>query len=280
MIINGKELANAILEDLRKKVIKLQHNNVTPRLAVILIGDNPSSLSYIRQKQLKAEQIGAKLSLFHYDEHITEQKIIEQIKSLNHDSLVHGIIVQRPFPKHLDKTKITLATSPHKDIDGFHPDSKFTPPIALAISRILESIYSTNKNEANFTKWLSEKKIVIVGKGETAGKPIINYLHGKNIYPIVVDRLTTNKAEKLKDADIIISAIGQINSLKLTAPNKKTILLGVGMSRGKDNKMHADYDEKIIKNLVRFYTTVPGGVGPVNVAMLMKNLIQAASHSH
>ena len=262
MKIDGRRIANTILNDLETKVKKL---NVIPHLAIILVGNDPASKAYVRQKILTAEKIGIKTSLFQYPNSIPTKDLLKHLNDLNYLSDIHGIIVQQPFSSHIDQKKIVNTIDPQKDVDGFHPQSKFESPIAAAVLEILKFVP------------LKNKKVVVIGKGETGGKPIIQILKKKGIIPIVIDSKTENKETLTKDADIIISAVGKSDIIKSNMIKKGVILISIGLHKGSDGKLHGDYDEEKIKTIASFYTPTPGGVGPVNVAMLLKNLVYAAS---
>lgn len=272
MVIDGKALANTILDDLERRVGELKKIRIQPHLGVILVGNDASSAAYVRQKELKAKQVGIKLSVFRFEETVTEKNLLQQVNILNSDILIHGIIIQRPLPKHIDGEKITLATTPDKDVDGFHPKSPFSPPVALAIEQILRYVRQQINTSTLFDEWLKNKNLVIVGKGQTAGTPIISYFQKKNIFLTVIDSKTENKSQLLKEADIVISAVGKPHTLKSSELKRGVVLIGVGMDK-EDQHMHPDYDEKDMAQIASFYTPVPGGVGPVNVAMLLSNLI-------
>ena len=265
MKIDGKEIAQKILEDLKNKVQKLR---VIPHLAIVLIGNDPASISYIQQKDLKAEKIGAKTTLINLEFTIQNSELIEVIRKLNTDNKVHGIIVQRPLPTHIDSQLVSLAIDPRKDVDGFHPNSKFQPPISLAIFEILRSL---NINPA-------EKNIIIAGKGETGGQPIAQSLKKIGIEPTVIDSKTENSENITKNADIIISAVGRPQVIKPDMIKRGVVLISIGLHKGTDNKLHGDYEESEIKNIASFYTPTPGGVGPVNVSMLLKNLVMSVGN--
>ena len=277
MVIDGKEIASEILEDLRKRVGELKKDNITPHLAVILVGDDASSQAYVRQKELKAQQIGVLLTIFRFNTDITEKELVTTIEKLNNDATIHGIIIQRPLPHHINGDTITLATHPSKDVDGFHPESPFDPPVALAVWKILEKIHEHQSDTNDLLSWLQKQSIVLLGKGQTAGKPILSYLLKNSLNPTVIDSKTENRNELIKDAAIIISAIGKPHSLPTHMISPHSSIIGVGMSRREDKKMQADYDQDEIKGKTSFYTPVPGGVGPINVAMLLSNLIKASN---
>ena len=288
MKVNGKEIANKIFEELKIKVRKLQEKNIIPNLAIILIGNDPASKSYVKQKILTAEKIGIKISLFQYCSSIATKDLLGHLNDLNHLSSVHGIIVQQPFSSHIDQEKIVNAITAQKDVDGFHPQSKFEMPIALAVLKILETIYSAPRMVAKasdlrllrggFLKWLTSKTIVVVGKGKTGGKPIINSFKKMGINPIVIDSKTKNPENLTRTADIIISAVGKPQVIKLNMIRRGVILISIGLHKSSDGKLHGDYEEEEIKDTSSFYTPTPGGVGPVNVAMLLENLVTVAEN--
>jgi methylenetetrahydrofolate dehydrogenase (NADP+) / methenyltetrahydrofolate cyclohydrolase len=265
MKIDGKSIAEEILNSLTADVSALKEKNITPTLAVILIGNNESSKSYIKQKELKAAQIGAKIKLFHFQS-LTQEKLLKLIDELNLDPKIHGIIVQRPLPLEIDRSVISLAVNPSKDVDGFNPQSNFDAPVALAVERILKSVKIDD---------LNNYKITVIGKGETAGGPIINYLKKNGLNPQVIDRKTENPGQIIKNSPIIISAAGKERVIKPEYLNKNQILIGVGLFQ-KDGKLKGDYEVSEIVEKVKYFTPTLGGVGPVNVSFLMKNLVGAA----
>lgn len=269
MKIDGKQIANKILKDLKLKVIKLQEKDISPKLAIILVGEDPASAAYVRQKELKAESVGIKTTTVHLSDKISQENLLETIQQFNNDDNIHGIIVQQPLPQNVNLNSITNAIDPKKDVDGFRPDSYFQMPIAMAVFRILEELRIKIKD-------LRNKNIVIVGKGETGGKPIINSLQKLKIKPFVIDSKTQNSLSLMKNADIIISAVGKSDVVKEKMIKNGVILISVGLHKGNDGKLYGDYNENEIKKAASFYTPTPGGVGPVNVACLLKNLIESA----
>lgn len=281
MKLDGRQLAEKICADLKKRVRELQKKGITPGLAVILIGNDPASVVYVNQKKKKAEEIGAKVNIYHLEEKINTNKLQTMIKKLNADKSAHGILIQRPLPPQIDINKIELAVDPRKDVDGFHPGSPFTFPLPLAVIKILEEIYKDKyqKKSNTFDTWLKSQKIAVIGKGEGGGKPIIAYLKKLGLEPEVIDSKTGNANEILKKADIVIPSVGKPNIVRHETMKNGAILIGVGLFRGEDEKLHGDYNEEEIADKASFYTPTPRGVGPVNVAMLMENLITAAESS-
>lgn len=276
MKIDGREIAKNIFLELSNKVTTLQEKGITPHLAIILVGNDPASESYVRQKELKAANIGAKTTLIRFPQTVTEEELIKKIKQLNNDNNIHGIIVQRPLPPYIDGNAINILTDPKKDIDAFHPATTFTMPLAAAVIKVLEEIHKLDTHNPDFLSWIQSKNIVVIGKGETGGGPVITKLKELGAKPLVIDSKTQNPKELTKNADIIISATGRPNILNSSMIKKGVILIAVGMYRGEDEKMHGDYQENDIIDVASYYTPVPGGIGPVNVAMLLKNLVKAA----
>ena len=205
--------------------------------------------------------------------------ILKTIEQLNNDSNVHGIIVQRPLPSQIVNSEITRAIDPKKDVDAFNPDSPYNPPVAEATLRLLEHIYSSKRVDySNFNDWLNSQSIVILGKGETGGAPIIRTFEKMGVNYSLVDSRTPNPELKTASADIIICAVGKPYTVTPQNIKRGVILISVGLSKGSDGKLRGDYNEEEIKDIASSYTPTPGGVGPVNVAMLLKNLVEAAEH--
>jgi methylenetetrahydrofolate dehydrogenase (NADP+) / methenyltetrahydrofolate cyclohydrolase len=266
MIINGREIASQILEELRLRVDKLIEKGITPHLYIFLLTDNPSTLSYIKQKNLYAEKIGAKITVENLNTQTKTNELLENIKELNKNNNVHGIIVQRPTPDSLDLEKIDNAIIPEKEIDGFSKNTKYKIPVAKAIAKILRETKTD----------LNKKSVVVIGKGKTAGKPIINYLKQLGVTPLIIDSKTINPEQILRTADVVISAVGKSGVVLKENLKNGAILIGVGMHKEEDGKFHGDFDEVEISEKVSYYTPTPGGVGPVNVACLLQNLVEAA----
>jgi len=277
MKIDGREVANGILDELKKRVQKLREKGIIPHLAIILVGDSPESKSYVEQKELKGNNIGAKITVHKYPKSITEKDLVKRLNDLNHLINVHGIIVQRPLPSHIRNGTVNNSIDPKKDVDAFTNNSPYNPPIAEAVLKLLEHIYSSNKEvHASFIDWLNSQNIVILGKGETGGQPIIRTFKNLGINFQVVDSKTPNSSFIIHNSDIVISAVGKPNTIKPENIKRDAVLISVGLSKGEDGKLRGDYSGKEVKEIASFYTPTPGGVGPVNVAMLLKNLVEAA----
>jgi len=291
MKLDGREIAEKLYGELKERVGKLKKKKIVPHLVVILVGENPASVAYVTLKQQKAEVIGAKVTILRYKVTVTTEELEEKIKLLNVDPYVHGILIQRPLPEQIDVERLELTTDPEKDIDGFHPKSPYTLPLPLAVGRILEEIYLLETTNGKITKlthvegnfwqdpkrhtWLRKQNIVLLGKGPTGGGPIIKYLEKLKVNTYLIDSKTKTPEKLIKQADIVISAVGKEGTVKPKTLKKGVILISVGINRGEDKKLHGDYNEDEIKDIASYYTPTPGGVGPVNVAMLMENLIVA-----
>ncbi|MBP9719510.1 MAG: bifunctional 5,10-methylenetetrahydrofolate dehydrogenase/5,10-methenyltetrahydrofolate cyclohydrolase [Candidatus Levybacteria bacterium] len=284
MKIDGKAIAAELFQNLYQQITLLKEKNITPHIAIILVGDNPASVSYVKRKKMKAEELGAKATILNYELRITNEELLETIEQLNNDKHIHGIIIQRPLPKHIDTESINQAVLPTKDIDAFHANTSFDMPLAKAALMLLENVLTLEilkqvqddiKTGMTFKIWLQSKNIVVVGKGETGGGPIITLLKKYGITPTIIDSRTKDPLKLTKQADIIISAVGKENVIIPEMIKKDVILISIGQHKQKDGKFHGDYEEESIKDIAAYYSPTPGGVGPVNVACLLDNLIQA-----
>jgi methylenetetrahydrofolate dehydrogenase (NADP+) / methenyltetrahydrofolate cyclohydrolase len=280
MIMSGKAIADEMMAGLGTSVSALKKHGITPTLVVIQVGNDPNSGSYIKQKQKATERIGAKMILEHFPESVTPVELEAAITHYNKEDTVHGLIVQRPIPTFVGEVgDILNSVSPAKDIDGFIPNSPFEVPVAKAVIIILERIHAnltkTGLVRNNFKHWLNSQKIAIIGRGSTAGKPIASTLKKYDCATSIIHSKTRDPATILKAATIVISCVGKEHIIKRSTISRGAILISVGLSRGSDGKLHGDYDDEAIKNFASFYTPTPGGVGPVNIACLMHNLVDA-----
>ncbi len=266
MKIDGKAIADAILTDLTKQVSRLKQKDITPTLAVLLVGDNPESLSYIRQKQIATEKIGGRFIFEQLPKATLPRELAARVDMYNRDPATHALIVQRPLPPHIDAS-VGQTVSRKKDIDGFVNNSPFEVPIAMAIFSILKHIGINAKH----------KKVVIIGRGETAGKPIAEAFEKQQCATSIITSSTPNPQEITQRADIIISCVGKRKIVTADAIKPGVILISVGITRGEDGKLHGDYEEEDVKNIASFYTPTPGGVGPLNIACLMQNLVKTCT---
>ncbi len=306
MKIDGREIAESIYADLRTRVGELQKREVTPRLCVILVGEDPASQIYVLQKKIKGEQINAIIDIITYPIEAITDTILNKVRELNADTSVHGIIIQRPLPPQINTDVICEEVADIKDVDGFKSQSPFHVPVVMAVMNILQTICNIELEQGvarlgtplerpqeaarprtsewgeerqdpdgEFFSWLKSKNIVLIGKGDTAGKPIGDYLKEIGTTPQIIDSQTENPQELTKQADIIISSVGKQELIKPDMIKQGVILIGVGISKDAAGKLHGDYEEEAIHAIASAYTPTPGGVGPVNVAMLLHNLVTA-----
>ena len=274
MVIDGTKLAEPIIETLSRDIAELKVKNVIPKIAIVTLGDEASWAVYVGRKMKLAEKLGIQSELINLSNNETEDALLKTIERLNNDENVHGIIVQRPMPTSFDKQTITNAIKKEKDIDGFRPDSEYKVPAWLATNEIIRSVYGV-LTASKLQNSPSNQAILIVGKGETAGSPIISELSAAGLKITVVDSKTENPEKLFKDADLIISAVGKENVIKAQDLKKGVVLIGVGTHKNAEGNLAGDYNEDEIKNIARAYTPMPGGVGPLNLAYLFKNLLEA-----
>ncbi|RLG71234.1 MAG: bifunctional methylenetetrahydrofolate dehydrogenase/methenyltetrahydrofolate cyclohydrolase FolD [Methanobacteriota archaeon] len=284
-IINGKEIAESIRAELREEIAKLKEQGVVPGLAVILVGEDPASKVYVRNKEKACVEMDIRSKTYRLPEETTEEELLELIDKLNRDSSVHGILVQLPLPKHIDEEKILLAIDPEKDVDGFHPYNvgrlvigkpKFLPCTPAGIQEML--IRSGNNPEG--------KHVVVVGRSNIVGKPVANILFqkkpGANATVTVCHTRTRDLASITRQADILIAAMGVPEFIKADMVKEGVVVIDVGVNRVEDPtskkgyKLVGDVDFEAVKEKAKAISPVPGGVGPMTITMLMKNTVQAA----
>lgn len=241
---------------------ELKKNSGFGRLAIILCGQNPASKQYVKNKILKAEELGIATTLF---QSTNQLEIEAKIKSWNRDFAISGIILQRPTPALIDEDKLQNLIDPQKDVDGLSIFSAHVSPVVLAVQKVMD--YLKNKHQQTFNR------IVVVGKGITGGKPIYEHLkQNANFQVKQIDSKTANPDLLLKEADLIISCVGKPLIVRHDNIKKGAVLIGVGQHQNpKTGLWQGDYDENDIKNTAGFYTPTPGGIGPLTVIFLLKN---------
>jgi len=259
---NGNEIRDNILLGLRKKIFDDKKN---VQLAVIIAGDNPVCEKYVALKEKIANKLGVFFCLYRFDKGDTTEDIVESIKFLNNDEEIDGIMVQIPVAPEFDRDELIRAISPKKDIDGLRYclklDSEFRPPVVLAI---LEALQRSQKN-------LQESKVLIVGRGFLVGDPLFRTLKEMGVEAIVADSATTNLKELALKSDVIISAVGKANIITPDMAKPRVVLIDAGTTE-QSGTLIGDIDPLAFKDS-DYYTPVPGGIGPVTIAMLFKNLI-------
>ena len=275
MKINGKLLADQMQISLLQRAQDLKNHSITPKIAIITLGDEESWSTYVGAKLRLAEKLGINAELINLKDS-DEKTLLATIEELNNDKSCNGLIVQRPFPQKYDREKIIYAIKKEKDIDGFRSDSPFAVPVWLAVEEIITHIEKL-LDATEIHNSPIRQAISVIGKGETAGKPIINGLKKIGLFPKIIDSSTKDRKEILKKSKIIISAVGKENVVDPEFITQGVILIGVGIHRNADGKLAGDYDEAQIEHVASFYTPTPGGIGPLNLAYLFQNLLSAAS---
>ncbi|NMC51943.1 bifunctional 5,10-methylenetetrahydrofolate dehydrogenase/5,10-methenyltetrahydrofolate cyclohydrolase [Candidatus Kuenenbacteria bacterium] len=270
-IINGQKIAATLLSRLKKQISKLPQKQ-KPCLAVILIGKNPASHLYVSLKEKRARDVGIKFKKYLFPASTSQPKILELIQKLNQDASISAILVQLPLPKKLDTDKIISAINPTKDADGIHPKNLKTlaagqktsvlPATAGAVAAILDSLKINLKN----------KSTAVIGKSQIAGLPIYYHLKNKCRQVAAYDHTTKNLAAKTRKADLLIVAIGQPRFITKKYIKPGAIVIDIGINK-LQNKTVGDVDFNV-KNICSAITPVPGGVGPITVAILLKNTLK------
>ncbi|MBX7146303.1 MAG: bifunctional methylenetetrahydrofolate dehydrogenase/methenyltetrahydrofolate cyclohydrolase FolD [Alphaproteobacteria bacterium] len=278
-IIDGKKLANQLCTSVSTEINQLtNHQKIVPGLAVIMVGDNPASHIYVQNKQKKAKELG--INSFHYPLAMTtsEMELLHLLDQLNHDPNVHGILVQLPLPDHIDPHKIIEHIHPDKDVDGFH--SRNMGLLALGKKELVPCTpLGCLKLLKHFLGNLSGKKSVIIGRSNIVGKPMALLLLQENCTVTITHSYTQNLAQECQQADIIIAAIGKPNFVKAEWVKENSVIIDVGINRisNENNKsiIVGDVDFSNVVDKVQAITPVPGGVGPMTIACLMHNTLQA-----
>lgn len=277
-LINGKQTAADIEEKLKQTIADFPSS---PQLAIILVGNDEPSLIYVRNKQKAAAKIGLLSQLYNLDENISETELLKIIQQLNEDNTVNGIIVQLPLPKHLNTNRIINAISPLKDVDGFHPYNTgllqnnekpyFIAATPLGIMKLIKTIVPE----------LTGKNVVLIGASLIVGRPLATLLLNQNCTVTITHAQTQNIKELTSKADILVAACGVAKLVKADWIKENSILIDVGINRD-NGKLCGDIDFDDVKNKALAITPVPGGVGPMTIAMLLSNTVDAylLQHSH
>ncbi len=288
-IISGKELSKEIRAELKDEVAQLKEKGITPGLAVILVGEDPASQVYVRNKGKACEKLGIHEVTETLPADTSEEELLALVEKFNKDPTFHGILVQLPLPKHIDESKVLYAIDPTKDVDGFHPvnvgklmigDPYFLPCTPHGIQEML--LRSGNDP--------ARKHVVVVGRSNIVGKPIANILlqkkEGANATVTICHTGTDDIAKYTKEADIIIAATGWPNTITADMVKDGVVVIDVGVNRVDDPskergyRLVGDVDFEGIKEKAAAISPVPGGVGPMTITMLMKNTVRAAKLAH
>ena len=269
-IIDGKKIADGILQDIKRKIKNYRQK---PGLALVLVGKNPASEIYVNSKEKMSKDVGFYIERFDLDESMSEIELMKIINELNQNQKIHGILVQLPLPKHIDENLVTNSILPHKDVDGFtsvnlgHLFSEHTilaPATARAVMRLIESTGMK----------IEGKNAVIVGRSNIVGKPVAMMLLEKNATVAICHSKTKNLEEYTRKADIVVAAAGKVNLISKRMVKKGAVVIDVGINRV-NGKIKGDVDFDNVKQVAGFITPVPGGVGPMTIAMLMDNTLKA-----
>jgi methylenetetrahydrofolate dehydrogenase (NADP+)/methenyltetrahydrofolate cyclohydrolase len=276
VILDGKALSAKIKEEVRVEVTELVKNEqITPGLAVILVGNDPASSTYVNSKHKSCETAGIYSEVHTKDESITQEELLALIEDMNNNPKLDGILVQLPLPKHIDTRTILEAISPLKDVDGFHPCNvgkmvsnldTFLPATPFGVMRIFEE-YGIE---------LSGKNAVVIGSSDIVGKPMASLLINAKATVTVCNSRTKDLASHTKNADIVVIAVGVPHLLKADMIKDGAVVIDVGINRLDSGKLTGDADFEDCKDKCSFITPVPGGVGPMTIGMLLKNTLKAS----
>ena len=275
-IINGKKLAKEIREDLKAKCDELKERGIKPKLAVVMVGDDKASQVYVRNKSKVCDEIGIEFEEHLLAENIEQKVLIEVLEKLNKDNNVHGILLQSPIPAHLDINEAFRTIVPEKDVDGFNPinvgklclnQDTFVSCTPYGIMKMFEA-YNID---------LTGKNVTIIGRSNIVGKPLIQCCLNKNATVTVCHSKTKDLKQHTQNADIVIAAIGKSKFVTSDMIKQGAVIIDVGINRSDDGTLTGDVDYEEVYNKASYITPVPGGVGPMTIAMLMNNVIKACS---
>lgn len=278
-IIDGKAVSAAVKEQVAKETAVLKEKGVTPGLAVVIVGDDPASKVYVNNKKKACEAVGFLSKEYALPEQTTQEELLELINKLNNDEEINGILCQLPLPKHLDEALVIESISPLKDVDAFHESNvgkimignyHFLPCTPAGVMEMLKS--------ENIK--ISGKECVVLGRSNIVGKPMAMLLLHENGTVTICHSRTKNLKEVCGRADILVAAVGIAKFVKADMVKKGAVVIDVGINRDENGKLCGDVDFNEVEPLAEYITPVPGGVGPMTIAMLMKNTLMAAKIQH
>ena len=279
IIIDGKQVAQKTREQLKKDVEQLKKEGIIPKLTVIMVGDNPASKVYVKQKSKACNDVGVEYEEYFLDTNTTQEKLLELIDKLNNDKSVNGILLQSPLPTHLDISEAFRRIDYRKDVDGFHPmnvgklvlgQDTFISCTPFGIMRLFEE-YKID---------LCGKNVVIIGRSNIVGKPLVQCCLNNNATVTICHSKTKDVKEAAKNADVVVAAIGKAKFIKADMIKEGAIVIDVGINRLDTGKLVGDVDFDAVLQKASYITPVPGGVGPMTVAMLMNNVVKAAKQQN
>ena len=281
-LIDGNALSRQLRTEVAQRAAALKARGTTPGLAVVLVGDNPASQVYVRNKVKACEDSGLHSVLEKYEADMTEAALLARVQALNNDPAIHGILVQLPLPKHIDAQKVIEAISPAKDVDGFHIASAgalmtgmpgFWPCTPYGCMKMLESLNDGKGYD------LRGKHAVVIGRSNIVGKPMALMLLQKDATVTVCHSRTADLKAQTLQADVIVAAVGKRNVLTADMVKPGAVVLDVGMNRNDEGKLCGDVDFEGVKAVAGHITPVPGGVGPMTITMLLVNTMEAAERA-
>ncbi|MBQ2836253.1 MAG: bifunctional methylenetetrahydrofolate dehydrogenase/methenyltetrahydrofolate cyclohydrolase FolD [Clostridia bacterium] len=277
VIIDGKKLAQQIREDLKIKCEELKQKGIKPRLAVIMVGDDKASQVYVRNKSKACDEIGIEFEEHLLDGDIQQKTLIELIEKLNQDDSIHGILLQSPIPRHLDINEAFRTIAPEKDVDGFNPVN--VGKLSLNQDTFVSCTpYGVMKMFEAYNISLAGKNVTVIGRSNIVGKPLIQCCLNKDATVTVCHSKTKDLKQHTQNADIVIAAIGKSKFITADMIKLGAVVIDVGINRGEDGKLTGDVDFDNVYEKASYITPVPGGVGPMTIAMLMNNVIKACEN--
>ena len=275
-IIDGVALSKQLRQDVATRSAALKARGLTPGLAVVLVGDNPASQVYVRNKVKACHDAGLHSVLEQYDATMTEAELLARVDALNHDPAIHGILVQLPLPAHIDDHKVIEAISPAKDVDGFHVASAGALMVGETGFKACTPYGCMKMLESIGMKGLRGKHAVVIGRSNIVGKPMALMLLAANATVTITHSGTADLGAMTRQADIVIAAVGKRNVLTADMVKPGAVVIDVGMNRNDEGKLCGDVDFEGVKQVAGYITPVPGGVGPMTITMLLVNTIEAA----
>lgn len=278
-LINGKELAKKIRGELKLEVDNLRENGIIPKLAVIMVGDDKASEVYVRNKSKACNEIGIEFEEFLLNSNIKQEELIDLIKKLNNRKDVYGILLQSPIPEHLNIREAFDTIDYRKDVDGFNPIN--IGKLAIGEDAFISCTpYGVIKMLEEYNIEIEGKRAVVIGRSNIVGKPLIQCLLNKNATVTICHSKTKNIAEITKEADILIAALGKPKFVKENMVKENAVVIDVGINRNEEGKLVGDVDFENVSKKASYITPVPGGVGPMTIAMLMNNVIKATKNQN
>ena len=274
-LINGKELAKKIREGLKNEAIKLKKRNINPKLAVIMVGHDKASEVYVRNKSKACQEIGIEYEEFLLEATITQKELMDLINNLNERKDVHGILLQSPIPEHLDIREAFNTIDYRKDVDGFNPIN--VGKLSIGEDCFISCTpYGVIKMLEEYNIPVEGKRAVIIGRSNIVGKPLLQCLLNKNATVTICHSKTKNIEEITREADILVAALGKPKFVKENMVKAGAVVIDVGINRNEEGKLVGDVDFENVSKKASYITPVPGGVGPMTIAMLMSNVVKAA----